>query len=518
LPAIPAGRRPFWSQDEARFAVLARDMVEHGRWLVPEVRERPYLNKPQLYIWSIAALSMARGRVTEYTASVPSVLSAVATVGAVVAIGRLLWGWSTGLLAGLLLVATPAHFLSGHSVLPDPMLVAWLTWALWAYLAAAEGAWSPGFMAAFYGCVAGALLTKGPVALVALLVAALATILTDGRRALGRMRPWLGAVILGLSALPWIVPYYLRARGTFPHGVVEDQYVRWVIHNPAASGIQDIGARLGHLALALPGFVPWTLLLVGAALWWRHAPDRGRRRVLVWTIAWWLATGLSGNFRTRYLLVVYPVFALLAAEFAATAAPRRGGRLVAIILAATAVVIAVFPLAVSTIPGLLAGEDRVFVPDTSWERVTLSTLAVVGAALALAAARRRTPFAATVTLAVTSSALLTVEGLTYPPRYTRAYDIRPLAEIVRRADAPHAPVIGHPDLRLSYDFYIARPVIEVPTTEALLARLTDSAPALVVTSAERWAALAPRAGPGWRVAGTAVVGDRTIVVATKSGT
>ena len=80
--AVPAGRRPFWSSDEARFAVLAQDILDHGRWLVPHLRGDLYLNKPQLYFWSIALLSLAWGRVTELTAAIPSVVSATATVGA----------------------------------------------------------------------------------------------------------------------------------------------------------------------------------------------------------------------------------------------------------------------------------------------------------------------------------------------------------------------------------------------------------------------------------------------------
>jgi hypothetical protein len=27
---LPAGRRPFWSSDEARFAVLSPDILDHG--------------------------------------------------------------------------------------------------------------------------------------------------------------------------------------------------------------------------------------------------------------------------------------------------------------------------------------------------------------------------------------------------------------------------------------------------------------------------------------------------------
>jgi 4-amino-4-deoxy-L-arabinose transferase-like glycosyltransferase len=41
--ALPAGRAPIWDPNEARYMLLARDILEHGRWLIPDLRE-PYLN------------------------------------------------------------------------------------------------------------------------------------------------------------------------------------------------------------------------------------------------------------------------------------------------------------------------------------------------------------------------------------------------------------------------------------------------------------------------------------------
>src|SRR5574341_2304496 len=64
-----AGRRGLWSSDEARFALLAQDILDHGRWLVPELRGQLYLNKPQLHFWAIALASFPVGRVTELTAA-----------------------------------------------------------------------------------------------------------------------------------------------------------------------------------------------------------------------------------------------------------------------------------------------------------------------------------------------------------------------------------------------------------------------------------------------------------------
>ena len=103
LATIPAGRRPFWSADEARVALLARSALDEGRWLVAELRGQDYLNKPQLFFWSVALTSLPFGRVTESSAAIPPILAATAAVAGVVAIGSLLWGWTTGALAGLVL-------------------------------------------------------------------------------------------------------------------------------------------------------------------------------------------------------------------------------------------------------------------------------------------------------------------------------------------------------------------------------------------------------------------------------
>ena len=37
--ALPLGRRPLDHQDEARYALLAREAAEHGHWILPRVRD-----------------------------------------------------------------------------------------------------------------------------------------------------------------------------------------------------------------------------------------------------------------------------------------------------------------------------------------------------------------------------------------------------------------------------------------------------------------------------------------------
>jgi len=120
------------------------------------------------------------------------IASLVGVIG-VIAIGHLLWGWWTGVVAGLVLVTTPFHFEMSHQVLPDLMLNAWLVWALYWLLRAQRGGWRLGPLLAFYACLTGGLLSKGPQALAALAAAGVAIAVSDGPATLRRMRPLLAA-------------------------------------------------------------------------------------------------------------------------------------------------------------------------------------------------------------------------------------------------------------------------------------------------------------------------------------
>src|SRR3989449_6263328 len=221
IVATPAGRRPFWSSDEARFALLAQDALDHGRWLVAELRGQHYLNKPQLFFWAVAAAAVPFGRVTEVSASIPALVSSVAGVAGVIAVGRLLWGWQAGVLAGLIVITTPLYFDMSHRVLPDGMLNAWLVWALYWLLRAQRAGWSLGPVLAFYACFTGALLSKGPQALAALAAAGVAVAFTDGIAMLSRLRPVLGSVLaFGVAAIVWLLPYQARSQGSFDDQVL----------------------------------------------------------------------------------------------------------------------------------------------------------------------------------------------------------------------------------------------------------------------------------------------------------
>ena len=49
------GLRDPWPADEPRFALIARDMLATGDWLIPRVAGDLYTQKPPLYFWLMAA-------------------------------------------------------------------------------------------------------------------------------------------------------------------------------------------------------------------------------------------------------------------------------------------------------------------------------------------------------------------------------------------------------------------------------------------------------------------------------
>lgn len=74
LPGI--GARDVWNPDEPRYAEVAREMVETGNYLVPQLNHRLYDQKPPLFFWAVAAVGTLRGEVDAVAVRLPSVLAA----------------------------------------------------------------------------------------------------------------------------------------------------------------------------------------------------------------------------------------------------------------------------------------------------------------------------------------------------------------------------------------------------------------------------------------------------------
>ncbi len=510
--AIPLARAPIWETNDARYVLLAQDIVEHGRWLVPEVRggRAEGLYKPPLYFWSLALVSLPLGHVIELTAAIPSVASALWGVAGVVAIACRLWNVRAGLLAGLILTTTPNYFVFAQRSLPDVMMTAWMIWALY-FLVGTRPDGSLRSLLGFYGCVGGAMLSKGPVGLAALAAAIVATWMTEGRSGLRTLRLGLGTLLLGLMATVWVLPYLLAEPRAFVSNVLVGEYGAWFFRK------HGLLYRAAHMPSVLLYFAPWTIYLAGAVVWWwRAEPDAGRRRVLYWTMALWVLVGLSGIYRDRYYLPVYPGLALLTAQFFAQASSDAGRRMLRI-GSVVFVVLAIAVAALMTVSVTPSGEGAVYWPDRVWERGLIALLLMLGAVQVRRLVRREAFLGVALSVALVLGAIEAVEGVTSPLRRARDYDVPALAAVAAAHVPPDGTVIGYPDLSLEWDVYLRCRVREIGSIDGVVRLLGGPSRDVFIMTAQRWAEVAGRASLSWRVLAARRIGDREMVVIGPEG-
>jgi len=317
------GARVLSTNDEARFPMLARDILSEGHWLLPRLDGIPHLNKPPLHAWLIALASWPTGAVTPWTACLPSVLAGLAVVVATYWIAWRLFDRETALVAGLTVLTTQGVFFFARVPMPDMTFCAALTGAMAAYVAAeVEGRrWA---LVAFYGLIGVAFWTKGPAGLLPLAVVAVDLGVADGAAGLRRVASTSGLLVLVFLVGAWgclilAAPNAQR----FATDVLKTDLLAWYLPTKGLSWHQLLDPPLQALAILLP----WSVVLPGA-LWaaTRSAEaERARRMrlVLVWLGAMFVLLAITREQRMRYYLPLCPPAALLIAVWYAGWRSRR---------------------------------------------------------------------------------------------------------------------------------------------------------------------------------------------------
>jgi 4-amino-4-deoxy-L-arabinose transferase-like glycosyltransferase len=483
LVTTDLGGRILATNDEARFALLAQDILGRGDWLRPMVNGTPYFNKPPFQAWLIALASWPAGSVTQLTAVLPSALATVATALMVWGLGRRLFGSDAGRAAALALLTMQGVFLHARVPLPDMLLTALITAALWMYVRAVYRggrSWLP-----FYGLVGLACWAKGPAGLLPLAVAVLDGGLRFGRQWWRRLHLPQGVAVTVVVMAPWWIVGLGADRTAMQRAVVVDQ-LRWY-----APSVPTLSAALAPVQNVASVVFPWVIVLplvLGPAL--RITRGRGAERdhvawLLTWTVVTLVLVGLSREQRMRYYLPVAPPVALLIGWWYAgsvvqhrvfSRVPWRayvalGGTLAAVILA------------VSALRPRWREEVHLVLPDSFGEAVVLgAALALMLGALLLGVRQQR--LAAGFTVSCLGAALLLVAGYHWSlVRRNAAYDYPKMYATARPMlrDTAELRAWGTPALPLA--FYFHRRVTPVEAYETLPALPPGRVPGVAVARA-----------------------------------
>jgi 4-amino-4-deoxy-L-arabinose transferase-like glycosyltransferase len=340
LVATGIGLRDPWPADEPRFALVARDMVATGDWLLPRVGGQPYADKPPLFFWLIA-LGLTLTHSLRAAFLLPSFLAAFGCVVLVYDLGRRLWNREAGFAGALALLFTVQFVWQARQAQIDATLCFWTTLSLYGLLRhlllGPSWRWyTIGWAAAGLGVI-----TKG-VGFLPLLVLVPFAILRDAkwqpRKAPGGGARWLlGPIAFLLAVSIWLVPMLIAANNdpalaAYRDEILFNQTVKrygnaWHHREPFWYFLVDVIPAL---------WLPLTLLVPWLFSHWRNALRSYDLRIALlasWIVLVVLFFTLSTGKRGVYVLPAVPACALLCAPYLEQVASRRSAQRALFVLA-----------------------------------------------------------------------------------------------------------------------------------------------------------------------------------------
>jgi dolichol-phosphate mannosyltransferase len=243
--------------DEARYAEIAREMLVTGDWIVPTLNHEPYLDKPPLFYWLVAASFKLFGT-NECSARLVPASAAFLTVLVTYLFGRRMVGTRAAFLGAMTLTLSMCFVYCGRFLILDSLLSLTVTLALFAGYEALRTerirwCW---WLASAASCALG-VLTKGPVAFVLLAPPLVTYFWLNRALAQPRAYHWIiySGVVLAMTG-PWYATLIAREPGFLPYFVWEHHIARYFL------GRQHEAPIWFYLPVLWLGCLPWSMLVV----------------------------------------------------------------------------------------------------------------------------------------------------------------------------------------------------------------------------------------------------------------
>jgi 4-amino-4-deoxy-L-arabinose transferase-like glycosyltransferase len=447
LMGVGIGLRDPWPADEPRFALVARDMVLSGQWLIPMIGGDTYADKPPVFFWLIGSVYALTGSL-RIAFLLPSLFAAVGSVALVYDLGRRLWNREVGLAAGLLLLGTVQFVWQGRQAQIDATSCFWIVLGLYGLLR--HLLLGPNWRWYYLGCAAAGLgvITKG-VGFLPLLVLIPYCLLRPKQTDNGQWSPrpvllqteqsawrWaLGPVAMLAAICVWFAPMMLVSLTSPQLAAYRDEILfQQTIHRYAKSWIHVKPFWYFFTEVIPPLWLPASALLPWAIPRWRDAL-RGRDLRIALLLCWVLLVVVFFSFSTGkrgvYILPALPAFCLALAPYLVQWWQRAGVRRVflglAVIVSVVCLLLATYLLCV---PAKRAEIIGLYGIDA------LGPLLCIGSLSALLCLLTRVRHAAIAWLG-TLTVVLCVVGLWLSPKMN---DIRSSTSFVRRVEAATASV------------------------------------------------------------------------------
>lgn len=323
------GLYPFMDTTEARYADIARRMLENKDWITPWFEENiPFWGKPPLSFWltlsgfNLFGVNEFGGRFFYWTTSI-AVLYLLSKTAR-------LCDKNLALTSPAILLSCLLFYIASSAVMTDMPLLLGATLALYAQISAIISDHSKSFNSIFLGLgIAVGMLAKGPISLILFLIPFLIWIVFGGHFYIWRNRfNFLSVFVIafGLS-IPWYLIAEFKTPGFFEYFFIGEHWNRYLI--PGWKGDLYGSAHdypMGSIWLFfLLAIMPWTLILPLAIFVTKNQNTESSKTMThvrfllwVWTMIPLVFFTFSGNVLWTYVLPALPATAILIASYLQT--------------------------------------------------------------------------------------------------------------------------------------------------------------------------------------------------------
>ena len=313
---------PFVDSTEARYAEIARKMVETGDWITPQFDYGvPFWGKPPLHSW-LSALGMKIFGVGHFGGRVFILAVALGVLGLVFAWVRQHRGADQALVATTVLASSIMFFGASAFVMTDMVMVLGTTLSMVAfYNCLTGGPSSLTWGRLFFIGVAIGLLAKGPVALVITIIPIVPWLVLTGHWRKLYALPWAsGLLIAAALTLPWYIAAEIKTPGFLRYFIIGEHFERFVVPgwqgDLYGSGHEEPKGIIWLYGLAT--FLPWTVFAMAliprtkTLLSTMPRDDRGWHSYLaLWAISPLVLFTPAANILAAYALPGLPAAAVL---------------------------------------------------------------------------------------------------------------------------------------------------------------------------------------------------------------
>jgi 4-amino-4-deoxy-L-arabinose transferase-like glycosyltransferase len=344
IARIAVGPADLYEKDQPKTLAYTADILLHGRFALPrDVIYQP-ATKPPLYNWLAACVMKVTGSWNELAMKSPSVLGAIGVAVVLTIVSRrgppthtkehhapeacAAKGIAVAVLACVIWFSFGVDVRHGSVIRlmflarPDMLQAFFLTgaWAVatLAFSRRATPASPPRFAVLFWLCITGAILTKGPLALLAIVYALLAArLITGDWRSIRTLRPITGSLAMLAIVGTWLFFAYrtdpAHVRSVMLGAEIIDRVTQQTPEGLAkpfwysALWFVSKGGPFAILALL-------TLPVIAAHKQWLRPPDAVSLGAAIWLVVLLVGLSLPAGKRVDYLLPTFAPAAYLAAR------------------------------------------------------------------------------------------------------------------------------------------------------------------------------------------------------------